>query len=538
MVKKPTKPTNKLPNNFGGVKKPFSIEKVRDGFKEAIPDILEGGNLNYLFGALGENLEYLHTITDFIHDLPINKLMSTNANNQLEYIGLDPSMNINNGLLSVVWNNFRITLPDNTDFNMVKNNGFYKIKATSVVLHQPIYDSVDTWFLQVDVVDSTLIIQTVYAPTDTSNYPNVYRRRFENDTWSDWEMTGGNGTSLPLFFFHHFDSLQNDSSWLKADTFSWQSGKIYWAAYNQLTEEFAGTTATTETVADIAITFYRTATGKKICLPDQESQIMALYAATGAAWYYILDSENKRFKLPRNSKRELLYNGSNSNGSYEVYSDGWIKQGKYASFADGETKILLPKKLIDSDYTLLINRTAGTGTWNVAKGTDSFMVHNGGGSIYFSWVAEGYGEAPAKPESPLYFYVGNTVHDAKNIYAGKALEQLAGKADVDFNNIDAIGKNKLWGDLSVGYENDKIPTLPRGGEYTAPSNGCIACYHGINGNSVRILFGESDYPVSSAYTITTESNGCSWRMKKGQKVKISYSGNQANVIVYFFPQGD
>ena len=35
---------------------------------------------------------------------------------------------------------------------------------------------------------------------------------------------------------------------------------------------------------------------------------MALYEATGVAWYYVLDTENKRFKLPREDKDgEYLY---------------------------------------------------------------------------------------------------------------------------------------------------------------------------------------------------------------------------------------
>lgn len=58
-------------------------------------------------------------------------------------------------------------------------------------------------------------------------------------------------------------------------------------------------TPETETISDITITYYLAEDGHKIVLPDQESNVSSIYTATGIAWYYILDIENERFKLPR-----------------------------------------------------------------------------------------------------------------------------------------------------------------------------------------------------------------------------------------------
>ena len=42
-------------------------------------------------------------------------------------------------------------------------------------------------------------------------------------------------------------------------------------------------------------------------MPDQETAVAAIYAESGVAWYYILDTTNTRFKLPReNPAREVL----------------------------------------------------------------------------------------------------------------------------------------------------------------------------------------------------------------------------------------
>lgn len=55
----------------------------------------------------------------------------------------------------------------------------------------------------------------------------------------------------------------------------------------------------TDTVEQVSVTYYESDDGHKICLATEESNVAALYTATGVAWYYILDTENTRFKLPR-----------------------------------------------------------------------------------------------------------------------------------------------------------------------------------------------------------------------------------------------
>lgn len=69
-----------------------------------------------------------------------------------------------------------------------------------------------------------------------------------------------------------------------------------------------------ETVAGTNIAYYTAADGHKIITPDQETNADAIYAATGVAWYYILDTNNNRYKLPRT---EYAFVGSRGNvGKY------------------------------------------------------------------------------------------------------------------------------------------------------------------------------------------------------------------------------
>ena len=110
-----------------------------------------------------------------------------------------------------------------------------------------------------------------------------------------------NGTKLPLFYPSRFPWVANNIEWLRADTFSWQSGEVYSAAYAELVSLYnaEGGANETETIGAYTITYKRCANGMKIADASQQNVIMNIYAATGSAFYFILDLGNTRFKLPR-----------------------------------------------------------------------------------------------------------------------------------------------------------------------------------------------------------------------------------------------
>lgn len=62
-----------------------------------------------------------------------------------------------------------------------------------------------------------------------------------------------------------------------------------------------------EKIGNTTVVYFTAADGHKICLPDQETNINAIYTATGVAWYYILDEENQQFKLPRTQHGFVAY---------------------------------------------------------------------------------------------------------------------------------------------------------------------------------------------------------------------------------------
>ena len=84
-MRKPNKPTNTLPESFGGYKENFSQDKINYGYQPDIPDILGGANLNYLLDTCGDNNRYFNAICDFIRDIPVAKTITVNTNGELVY---------------------------------------------------------------------------------------------------------------------------------------------------------------------------------------------------------------------------------------------------------------------------------------------------------------------------------------------------------------------------------------------------------------------------------------------------------------------
>lgn len=67
-----------------------------------------------------------------------------------------------------------------------------------------------------------------------------------------------------LLDFKWTDHKLNDISWLRSDTFSWQSGAVYQAAYQHLADDISSKTLQSETICATTIQFYLADDGHKI----------------------------------------------------------------------------------------------------------------------------------------------------------------------------------------------------------------------------------------------------------------------------------
>lgn len=342
-----------------------------------------------------------------------------------------------------------------------------------------------------------------------------------------------NGFSL--FDYKHADHLLNNVSWLRSDTFSWQSGNVYKYAYQHLldeankiayyipsiTEEDTGTVyytwkasngkyyatlketpvsgdtiygydkfgnvtmAVSETLSsisaekltlsngailyrardtlqidvidDIEIPCFIAEDKHKICLPDQENNIVRLFNATGAADYYIVDKINRQFKLPRKNKRKLIRSWNSGYSWYRLYSDGWVEQGGKTSPSAQNVwvSVTLPITMKDQQYavelypTIANSNAAGFGSQRIATACDwnnrttstfQYIVNSttGGSTVASNWTVKGYAHDSEYLDVGMdfeYYYVGNFEATSIEQTAGLNKELLNGKLDSDLANL-------------------------------------------------------------------------------------------------------
>ena len=229
-------------------------------------------------------------------------------------------------------------------------------------------------------------------------------------------LLAGSSISIPLLTSVWQDHKINDISWLCADTFSWQSGSVYTAVYNHLVSDITNITASTETISGTTITYYQATDGHKIVLADQETNVSTIYILTGVAWYYILDTTNTRFKLPRT---KYAFTGlRNTVGKYVEESlpnitGEVISESGYAVGAFYDSGILAGGRYKDNNKDRIVYFDASR---------SSSTYQNG---------------APVQQRSTqmyLYFYVGQFTQTATEQTAGLNSTLFNGKVDLDGHN--------------------------------------------------------------------------------------------------------
>ena len=128
----------------------------------------------------------------------------------------------------------------------------------------------------------------------------IYKINGQAGSGDEGESEVNINSSLPMFTHFWSDHIYNDVSYLRADTFSWHYYNIYKTGYEILEEQYNNENSILETKN--GITFKCTPDGFRIADISQQDTIRLLYENTGIAWYYIIDTENKRFKLPRTAQ--------------------------------------------------------------------------------------------------------------------------------------------------------------------------------------------------------------------------------------------
>lgn len=312
-------------------------------------------------------------------------------------------------------------------------------------------------------LDNLATVATTGDYDDLTNTPTVYHPDLLSFQWSD--------------------HLLNNVSWLRADTFSWQDGTVYEAAYEHLTDDITGITPTTETIGSNTITVYVATDGHKIVLADQAQTVQDIYDETGIAWYFILDTTNQRFKLPRtkfgftglrDTVGKYVEAGlPNITGTFTVAKENYSAELSGAFSADGD---------------------GSNGPWsgNANRGKVTFNASNSN-SIYGNSSTV----QPPATEMYLYFYVGDYTQEAIEQTAGITSEQLNAKVDISsLSECQVIIETYVNGDSWYRVWSDGW--IEQGGIKTSTSQ-----------TSITLLkqFSDTNYTVTGAITDSTSATG-------------------------------
>lgn len=274
--------------------------------------------------------------------------------------------------------------------------------------------------------------QLYQATQDTGPSTTAYDPTTNGTVWNSIIV------GVTEFLFHHFwtDYQLNRQDYLRADTFSWHSGTTYSQAYNHLVNDISGISPSTETVGSYTVTYYQATDGHKIVLANQESIVSSIYAESGVAWYYILDTTNQRFKLPIESpEREELIQIIRAKGN-----------DTNVGFTDGTEGYGLRSRAVSASYGFLyVNKVIYGGTVGDSNGDvsnsnapDTKLLGLTKDATKSGIVADMADASTAyKGKKYLYFYVGQYSESATEQTAGLNTELFNGKADRDLNNVTA-----------------------------------------------------------------------------------------------------
>lgn len=303
-------------------------------------------------------------------------------------------------------------------------------------------------------IDSLIVSSSINVPTPTNDNDAATKKYVDEHS-----ATGGYTPSLLTFQWS--DHLLNDMQWLMSNG-SWQDGTTYSNAYNHLLEDIDGITPEYDEYGDIIIEYYKSVDGHKICLANEEENVSNLYNTTGIAWYFIVDTENARFKLPRTQfgfagirdevGKFIPETLPNIKGSATVKNGVGTAGDGNAGFGDVEGAFKLGKSfsagrvLATSSTTRNINQVDFDANESSSVYQDNAPVQQKSTQMY------------------LYFYVGEHIQEAIEQTAGLNAELFNNKADRDLNNISEAAKQIIRNINFVDYDNYIDITLPTNGE--------------------------------------------------------------------------
>ena len=401
-AQKPSKPNVVLPNNFGGVKTPYTQAQIDNGYQEAVPQVVDGGNINYEKDAVFQKIKYLESVADAVNNIPPGKFLVVNSNNQFEYA--DSTVKSSFGNIGDIEYTSRTDVPNGGAWC----DGALYTKAQFPDVYQMLVDG-KLKSTTVSKFDSTVSANGScgFFGLDTAN------ERFKVPMLKDVYIKAGQAPSmfgaesLPNIT-GSFASVGNTRGFTNTASGAFTVGSNNRGQYGGGGGRNSSEESGFSFVASRSSSIYKD--GAKVN-PDHvvyrayvvlyNSAVEASVAQAQEFMTALSGKANTNLSNVSSNIDYIVESKVNSNGSwYRKYKSGWLEQGGIGLIvsADGEKTVTLIKPFKDTEYIVnWLDQDGSTLTSSGTRGisnktTTSFVALNGQDkNMNIGWIAIGQG---------------------------------------------------------------------------------------------------------------------------------------------------
>ena len=246
---------------------------------------------------------------------------------------------------------------------------------------------------------------------------------------------------------------------------------------------------------------------------------------------FVINTAEETFRLPLLTVNRVLIRSSNLNNGYNLYSDGYLECFGIVKGTTGT--VTLPVSYKNTGYKVIIgNQDNNPSDYELSqtsyfgKTLNSFQYFNGYNGIstdmYADWFTIGYADIP---EVNLYFYVGETVQNAKLMDAGRIGEILPTKTDMR-QAAKASMPSDRFVDLTLGAD---------GTTYTAPADGYFQLAV-LNGTSIQ-FYNKTKTSFWKASTSTGQAFAESIECQAGDVIQCYYKYTTFRWFRFYYAEG-
>lgn len=402
-TQKPSKPNVTLPNNFGGVKTPYTQAQIDNGYQEAVPQVVDGGNINYEKDGVFQKLKYLESVADVVNNIPTGKFLVVNSNNQFEYA--DASVTDSSGNIGDIKYTSRTDVPnggawcDGALYTKAQFPNVYqmlvdgKLQSTTVTdFDSKVSANGSCGFFGLDTANERFkvpLLKDVYIKV--GNTPSMFGvESLPNVTGEANNILSEINKSIEgVGVFYNKVNVRSGGRSGVSDNYWFKKNEIAFDASRSSSTYQNGAKVNPDHVVYRAyVVLYSSAT------EASEAQAAELINALGSKANTDLSNVSSDIDYVVESK-------VNSDGSwYRKYKSGWLEQGGIGLTvsSDGTKTVTLIKPFNDTKYTVnWLDQNGftiyGAGSRGVNnKTTTSFVACNGqDNTMNIGWVAFGQG---------------------------------------------------------------------------------------------------------------------------------------------------